>query len=64
MSIQSFKKSRTIDTFAARELSIPDGRNPKDSIGEYSLRGGYGLGLRRRRVKRKKKIIVWNIWIW
>lgn len=58
MSIGFLKKSRTIDTFAARDLSVPDDKNLQDSIGEYSMRGGYGLELRRRRFKRKKKIIV------
>lgn len=52
------KKKRTIDTFAARDLDVPDDRNPQDNIGEYSMRGGYGLELRRRRYKRKKKLII------
>ena len=51
-------KSRTIDTFAARNLHVPYGRHEKDSIIEYSLRGGYGLELCRRRVNRKKPIVV------
>lgn len=52
------KPQRTIDTFPARDLTVPDDRNPQDNIGEYSMRGKYGLELRRRRYRRKKKIII------
>lgn len=52
------EKSRIIDTFAARDLKMPDGQNPMDSLSEYSLRKGYGLELRRRRRKRKKQTII------
>lgn len=49
-------KQRVIDTFPKRDLKMPDGQNPLDSLNEYSLRKGYGLALRRRR--RKQKPIV------
>lgn len=54
------KKERVIDTFAARDIDIElhDDKNLPDSIGEYSMRNGSGLELRKRRYKRKKKIIV------
>lgn len=58
MSTGLLKKSRIIDTFAARNLQMPDGQNPLDSLSEYSLRKGYGLELRRRRRKRKKQTII------
>ena len=58
MSAGLLKKNRIIDTFAARDLQMPDGQNPMDSLSEYSLRKGYGLELRRRRRTRKKKMII------
>ncbi len=58
MSTGSLKKNRIIDTFAARNLQMPDGQNPMDSLSEYSLKNGYGLELRRRRRKKKKQTII------
>lgn len=51
-------KERTIDTFPARDLKLPPGNYERDNISEYSIRGGYGLELSRRRSKRKKPFIV------
>ena len=45
--IKLLKKKRIIDTFAARDLQMPDEQNSVDSLSEYSLRKGYGLELRR-----------------
>ena len=53
----SLEKQRVIDTFPARHVKKPDGQNPLDSLGEYSLRQGYGLELRRRRRKRKPIVL-------
>lgn len=58
MSIGGLKKKRIIDTFAARDLQMPDLQNPKDSLSEYSMRKGYGLELCRRRRGRKNKIVI------
>ena len=58
MSTGLLKKSRIIDTFAARDLQMPEVQNTMDSLSEYSLREGYGLDLRRRRRKRKKQTII------
>ncbi len=58
MSIKLLKKKRIIDTFAARDLQMPDEQNSVDSLSEYSLRKGYGLELRRRRRKRKKSTVI------
>lgn len=58
MSTELLRKKRTIDTFAARDLHMPDEQNLIDSLSEYSLRRGYGLELRKRRRKRKKRIII------
>lgn len=52
------KPKRTIDTFPAKDIELPPHIYQPDSIGEYSLRGGYGLELRRRRYKRKKPFVV------
>ena len=50
--------SRIIDTFAARDLQLPEGRNLIDSLSRYTLRDGYGLRLQKRRGKRKKRTII------
>lgn len=52
------KKKRIIDTFAAKDLQMPDGQSPVNSLSEYSLRRGYGLELRRHRRKRKKQTVI------
>lgn len=50
-------KKRIIDTFPARHLSQPP-YVQRDTLSEYSLRNGYGLGLRRRWRTRKKPIVL------
>lgn len=58
MSTGLFKKSRIIDTFAARDLQMPEVQNTMDSLSAYSLPERYELELRRRRRKRKKQTII------
>lgn len=58
MSDISLKKKRIIDTFDARDLQMPDGQKPLDSLSEYSARKLYGLELRKRRRHRKNQTIL------
>lgn len=58
MSMGLLEKKRIIDTFAARDLQMPEGQNPMDSLSEYSLRERYGLEIRRRRRNREKPTVI------
>lgn len=51
-------KGRFIETFAARELTVPDGIKKVDSLERYALRRGAGLELRNRRPDRKRNLVV------
>lgn len=58
MDKELLKKSRIVDTFAARDLQMPSGLDISERVGEYSLRKGYGLKLRRRKSNRKKQAAI------
>lgn len=51
-------RGRIVNTFAARELKVPDSLRSRDSLEKYSLRRGRGLELRNRRPGKKRKLIV------
>lgn len=51
-------KERIIDTFAARDLKMPEQQNPVDSLSEYSAKNKYGVELHRRRRNKKNYIII------
>lgn len=49
---------RIIDTFASRELRIPDKRGLENDIERHSVKKGTGLELRKRRHNRKKRTVI------
>lgn len=57
MNSKLFRRERIIDTFAARDLKMPEIRNTEDNIGCYSIRKGYGLELRRRKHRKRQRIV-------
>lgn len=47
---------RIIDTFAARDLGLPDKPVLRDDIGQYSMDASYALKLRKLRYNYKKSV--------
>lgn len=52
------KRERIKDTFAARNLQIPEKRSTNHDITRYTSKDGYGLELRKRRNSRQKPTII------
>lgn len=58
MSSGLLKRERIIDTFAARDLKMPDQQNPVDTLSEYSAKEKYGVELHKRRRKKENYTII------
>lgn len=52
------ERERIVDTFAARDLRMPDKKGVENNIGRYSVEKGTGLELRKRRHNKKKRTII------
>jgi len=51
-------EGRIIDTFAARELYVPESQKGMDSLERYPLREGRGQELNNRRPDKKRKVVL------
>lgn len=51
-------KGRIIDTFAAKELTVPDSQKGMDSLGKYPARNGRGQEINNRRLDKKRKVFL------
>ncbi len=51
-------EGRVVDTFAARDLRVPNSQKGMDSLERYLLRDGRGQEINNRRPDKKRKVLL------
>jgi len=51
-------EGRVVDTFAARDLRVPNSQKGMDSLERYLLREGRGQEINNRRPDKKRKVFL------